>query len=46
MPEHPSDKEEQVEMQVLPVGVLVDYRKDFDRAKGYGTQCDAAQVRS
>eukprot|EP00590_Aulacoseira_subarctica_P006793 CAMPEP_0172414528 /NCGR_PEP_ID=MMETSP1064-20121228/1169_1 /TAXON_ID=202472 /ORGANISM="Aulacoseira subarctica , Strain CCAP 1002/5" /LENGTH=1718 /DNA_ID=CAMNT_0013151243 /DNA_START=102 /DNA_END=5258 /DNA_ORIENTATION=+ len=43
-PEHTSDKEEQLEMQVLAVGVLVDYQKDLDRAKGYATQCDAKPV--
>lgn len=43
-PERTQDKEEQVEMQVLAIGVLVDYMKDLDRAKAYATQCDEKPV--
>ena len=43
-PEHTQDKDEQVEMQVLAIGVLVDYMKDLDRAKTYATQCDEKPV--
>lgn len=43
-PEHSADKEEQVEMQVLAIGVLVDYMKDLDRAKTYATMCDEKPV--
>jgi clathrin heavy chain len=43
-PEYTQDKEEQVEMQVLAIGVLVDYMKDLDRAKTYATQCDEKPV--
>jgi clathrin heavy chain len=43
-PEHTPDKDEQVEMQVLAIGVLVDYMKDLDRAKTYATQCDEKPV--
>ena len=43
-PEHTQDKDEQVEMQVLAVGVLVDCMKDLDRAKTYATQCDEKPV--
>lgn len=43
-PEHTSDKDEQVEMQVLAIGVLVDFMKDLDRAKTYATQCDEKPV--
>ena len=43
-PEFTQDKEEQVEMQVLAIGVLVDYMKDLDRAKTYATQCDEKPV--
>lgn len=43
-PEFTQDKEEQVEMQVLAIGVLVDYMKDLDRAKGYATQMDEKPV--
>lgn len=43
-PEFTPDKEEQVEMQVLAIGVLVDYMKDLDRAKTYATQCDVSPV--
>ena len=42
--EHTADKEEQVEMQVLAVGVLVDYMKDLDRAKGFANQADEKPV--
>lgn len=38
------DKDEQLEMHVLAVGVLVDYMKDLDRAKTYATQCDEKPV--
>jgi len=43
-PEHTADKDEQVEMQVLAIGVLVDYMKDLDRAKTYAIQCDEKPV--
>jgi clathrin heavy chain len=43
-PEFTADKDEQVEMQVLAIGVLVDYLKDLDRAKTYATQCDEKPV--
>lgn len=43
-PEHTQDKDEQLEMQVLAIGVLVDYLKDLDRAKTYATQCDEKPV--
>jgi clathrin heavy chain len=43
-PELTQDKEEQVEMQVLAIGVLVDFMKDLDRAKTYATQCDEKPV--
>ena len=42
--EFTQDKDEQVEMQVLAVGVLVDYLKDLDRAKTYATSCDEKPV--
>ena len=31
-------------MQVLAIGVLVDFMKDLDRAKTYATQCDEKPV--
>lgn len=43
-PEFTQDQDEQVEMQVLAIGVLVDYMKDLDRAKTYATQCDQKPV--
>merc|ERR1712127_478427 len=43
-PEHTADKEDQVEMQVLAIGVLVDFMKDLDRAKGYANQTDEKPV--
>lgn len=43
-PEHSQDKDEQVEMQVLAIGVVVDYMKDLERAKTYATQCDEKPV--
>ncbi len=43
-PEHTPDKEEQVELEVLAIGVLVDFLRDLDRAKGYATQCDEKPV--
>lgn len=43
-PEFTQDKDEQVEMQVLAIGVLVDYMKDLDRAKTYAIQCDEKPV--
>merc|ERR1711966_210371 len=43
-PEHTTDKEEQVEMQVLAIGVLVDFMKDLDRAKGFANQVDEKPV--
>jgi clathrin heavy chain len=43
-PEYTTDKDEQVEMQVLAIGVLVDFMKDLDRAKTYATQCDEKPV--
>jgi clathrin heavy chain len=43
-PEFTQDKDEQVEMQVLAIGVLVDYMKDLDRGKTYAIQCDEKPV--
>lgn len=43
-PEFTQDKDEQVDMQVLAVGVLVDYMKDLDRGKTYAIQCDEKPV--
>jgi clathrin heavy chain len=43
-PELTADKEERGEMQVLAIGVLVDYMKDLDRAKTYANQCDEKPV--
>jgi len=43
-PEQTQEKEEQTEMQVLAIGVLVDFMKDLDRAKTYATQCDEKPV--
>jgi len=43
-PEYTQDKDDQIEMQVLAIGVLVDYMKDLDRAKTYATQCDEKPV--
>jgi len=43
-PEYTQDKDEKVELQVLAIGVLVDFMKDLDRAKSYATQCDEKPV--
>ena len=43
-PEFTQDKDEQIEMQVLAIGVLVDNMKDLDRAKTYAVQCDEKPV--
>eukprot|EP00542_Grammatophora_oceanica_P019816 CAMPEP_0194047086 /NCGR_PEP_ID=MMETSP0009_2-20130614/23549_1 /TAXON_ID=210454 /ORGANISM="Grammatophora oceanica, Strain CCMP 410" /LENGTH=1700 /DNA_ID=CAMNT_0038692601 /DNA_START=222 /DNA_END=5324 /DNA_ORIENTATION=- len=43
-PEFTQDKDEQIEMQVLAIGVLVDFMKDLDRAKTYATSCDEKPV--
>merc|ERR1712238_215174 len=43
-PEYTQDKEEQIELQVLAIGVLVDFMKDLDRAKSYASQCDEKPV--
>lgn len=43
-PEFTQDKDEQVEMQVLAMGVLVDYLKDLDRGKTYAVQCEEKPV--
>jgi len=43
-PEFTADKDEQVEMYVLAVGVLVDFMKDLDRAKGFANQVDEKPV--
>jgi clathrin heavy chain len=43
-PEHTTDKDDQIEMQVLAMGVLVDYMKDLDRAKGFANQVDEKPV--
>mmetsp|Transcript_46155 Transcript_46155/g.70589 ORF Transcript_46155/g.70589 Transcript_46155/m.70589 type:complete len:1732 (-) Transcript_46155:57-5252(-) len=43
-PEFTQDKDDQIEMQVLAIGVLVDFMKDLDRAKTYATQCDEKPV--
>jgi len=42
--EHTEEKEEQLEMQVLAIGVLVDFMKDLERAKAYASQCDEKPV--
>jgi len=43
-PEFTSEKDEQTEMQVLAVGVLVDFMKDLDRAKTFASQVDHKSV--
>merc|ERR1711966_20748 len=43
-PEFTTDKDEQVEMQVLAIGVPVDYMKDLDRAKAFASQVDEKPV--
>jgi len=43
-PEFMESKEECDELQVLAVGVLVDYMKDLDRAKTYASQVDKKPV--
>jgi clathrin heavy chain len=43
-PELTADKDEQVEMQVLAMGVLVDCMKDLDRGKTYAVQCEEKPV--
>jgi len=43
-PEFTTDKDEQIEMQVLAIGVLVDFMKDLDRAKGFAGQVDEKPV--
>jgi len=43
-PEQTPDKDEQIEMMVLAIGVLVDHMKDLDRAKTYASQCDEKPV--
>jgi len=43
-PEFTADKDDQLEMQVLAIGVLVDYLKELDRAKTYAQQCDEKAV--
>jgi clathrin heavy chain len=42
--EHTEDVDEQVEMQVLAVGVLVAHMRDLDRAKTFAAQCDEKPV--
>mmetsp|Transcript_26943 Transcript_26943/g.41276 ORF Transcript_26943/g.41276 Transcript_26943/m.41276 type:complete len:1727 (-) Transcript_26943:146-5326(-) len=42
--EYTQEKEEQVEMQVLAIGVLVDFMKDLERAKAYASQSDEKPV--
>jgi len=42
--EFTKDKEEQRSMQVLAVGVLVDYMKDLERAKTFASQVDEKPV--
>jgi len=37
-PEFMESKEDEIEMRVNAIGVLVDYMKDLDRAKTYGSQ--------
>merc|ERR1719343_388555 len=39
-----AEREEQVEMQVAAIGILVDYIKDLERAKGYASTCDEKPV--
>jgi len=43
-PEFSHDKEDQTEMQVLAIGVLVDFLKDLDRARAYASQVDEKPV--
>jgi len=43
-PEFMESKEDSVELQVLAVGVLVDYMKDLERAKTYASQVDKKPV--
>lgn len=43
-PEFMQSKEESEELQVLAVGVLVDYMKDLERAKTYASQVDKKSV--
>lgn len=43
-PEFTAEKDEQTEMQVLAVGVLVDFMKDLDRAKTFASQVDHKSV--
>ncbi|GKY91971.1 hypothetical protein MPSEU_000168700 [Mayamaea pseudoterrestris] len=43
-PEHSPDKDDQVEMQVLAMGVLVECMKDLDRGKTYAVQCEEKPV--
>lgn len=43
-PEFTPEAEEQLEMQVLAIGVLVDFLKELDRAKTYAQQCDEKAV--
>eukprot|EP01083_Nonionella_stella_P260131 887378_1 len=43
-PEFMQSKEECEELQVLAVGVLVEYMKDLDRAKTYASQVDKKPV--
>ena len=43
-PEFTQDRDDLVEMQVSAIGVLVDFLKDLDRAKGFATQVDEKPV--
>mmetsp|Transcript_14678 Transcript_14678/g.21445 ORF Transcript_14678/g.21445 Transcript_14678/m.21445 type:complete len:1750 (-) Transcript_14678:198-5447(-) len=43
-PEFTQDADEQTELQVLAVGVLVDFMKDLERAKGFASQVDQKPV--
>jgi clathrin heavy chain len=43
-PEFTPEKDEQIEMQVLAIGVLVDNLKELDRAKTYAQACDEKSV--
>lgn len=43
-PEYSEDKDDQLEMQVMAIGVLVEYMKDLDRAKTYASTVDEAPV--
>jgi len=45
-PEYTESEEDQTEMQVLAIGVLVDYMKSLERAKAFAAQIDSKPVYS